>query len=154
MLKKGYLAITLILLFTACTQLDVFEKTTFFPKHEWSSAVKPSFNFTIKDTAARYNVFVVIRHNDAYHFNNLWVNLTTIPPGDTAQTLRLKLILGDNTKWLGSSMDDIIEHRIRVNANPVKFKAGDHQFFLQQIMREDPLQNILNAGIRIEKIEE
>lgn len=154
MLKKGYFVVALFFLFTACTKLDVFEKTVFFPKHEWSSAEKPSFKFTIEDTAARYNVFVVIRHTDAYHFNNLWVNLTTIPPGDTAQTLRLKLILGDNTKWLGSSMDDIIEHRIRVNANPVKFKAGEYQFFLQQIMREDPLQNILNAGVRVEKIEE
>lgn len=151
-MKKGYIALVLLLLLFACSKIDVFEKTAFFPKHEWPSSKQPSFTFNIEDTNVRYNIYAVIRHTDAYHFNNLWLNLTTIPPGDTAQTVRLKLVLGDNTQWLGSSMDDIIEHRIRINQNPVKLNKGTYQFILQQIMREDPLLNILNAGIRVEKI--
>ena len=101
---------------------------------------------------ARYNVFVVLRHGDAYHFNNLWMDITTIPPGDTAQTVRANLKLGDNKKWLGNTIDDIVEHRVLINSNPLKFKAGNYKFILQQVMREDPLQSILNAGIRVEKV--
>jgi hypothetical protein len=71
----------------------------------------------------------VLRHGDAYHFNNLWLDITTIPPGDTAQTVRANLKLGDNQKWLGNAIDDIIEHRVLINNNPLKFKAGNYKSF-------------------------
>lgn len=151
-LKLFSILILTAALFGACQKIDVFEKMEPFPKHEWAATNKPAFKFTIADTAARYNVFVVLRHGDGYHFNNLWIDITTIPPGDTAQTVRANLKLGDNKKWLGNAIDDIIEHRILINNNPVKFNAGEYTFMLQQVMREDPLQYVLHAGIRVEKI--
>lgn len=135
----------------SCKQIDVYEKTFAFTRHTWPSTEKPDFVFTIIDTVARYNIFVVLRHTDAYHYNNLWVNVTFIPPSDTAQTIRANLKLGDNKQWLGNSIDDIVEHRILINPNPLHLKKGNYQFILGQIMREDPLSNILNAGIRVEK---
>jgi gliding motility-associated lipoprotein GldH len=133
----------------------VYEKTSFFPTHIWNTNNNPSFNFTITDTASLYNFFIVLRHSDAYQFNNIWINVTTIAPGDTAQVQQLNLKLGDNTKgWMGSAMDDIIEHRILITHNPVKLKSGNYTFILQQIMREDQLPNIYNAGIRVEKATE
>jgi len=144
--------VLLAAIIAGCKQIDIYEKTVPFPRHEWAAANKPAFEFTITDTAALYNVFVVLRHGDAYHFNNLWIDITTIPPGDTAQTIRANLKLGDNQRWLGNAIDDIVEHRILINNNPLKFKAGNYKFILQQVMREDPLQYILNAGIRVEKV--
>lgn len=151
-LKIYSILILLTTLVAGCKQMDVYEKTVPFPKHEWPAAEQPSFTFAITDTAARYNVFIVLRHGDAYHFNNLWIDITTIPPGDTAQTVRANLKLGDNQKWLGNTIDDIVEHRVIINTNPLKPKAGNYKFILQQVMREDPLQYVLNAGIRVEKV--
>ncbi len=142
----------LVLPIFSCKQMEVYEKTVAFTKHAWSATDKPTFVFTIKDTSAHYNVFVVLRHTDAYHYNNLWVNVTFIPPGDTAQTVRANLKLGDNKQWLGNSIDDIIEHRILVNPAPLRFKQGNYQFILQQTMRENPLPDVLNAGVRVEKV--
>src|SRR5690349_13674592 len=79
--------IILITIIAGCKRIDVYERMVPFPKHQWAAADKPAFSFAITDTAARYNVFVVLRHGDAYHFNNLWIDITTIPPGDTAQTV-------------------------------------------------------------------
>ena len=151
-LKKIAFFICVLSVSISCTHLDVFEKTVAFPNAEWPSTQKDVFDFSITDTVARYNIFVVLRHTDAYHFNNLWVDLTSIAPGDTAITVRRELKLGTNLKWLGSSYDDVIEHRVQFNPYPVKFKKGNYRFYLQQVMREDPLHNILHAGIRIEKI--
>ena len=151
-LKKLAFFICVLSVSFSCTHLDVFEKTVAFPNAEWPSTQKDVFDFSITDTVARYNIFVVLRHTDAYHFNNLWVDLTSIAPGDTAITVRRELKLGTNLKWLGSSYDDVIEHRVQFNPYPVKFKKGNYRFYLQQVMREDPLHNILHAGIRIEKI--
>lgn len=136
----------------ACGSIDVYEKTEAFGRHAWSSNNKPTFAFTIVDTSVPYNIYAVIRHTDAYHWNNVWLSVTTISPGDTPRTQQVNLKLGDNTKgWLGTGMDDIIEHRILLTRYPVKLKKGNYNFILQQIMREDPLQNVVNVGIRVEK---
>ncbi len=151
-LKFLFFAACFFLMITSCKQIDVYEKTLAFTKHAWSATQKPTFVFTINDTASRYNVFVVLRHTDAYHYNNLWLNITLFPPGDTAQTIRVDLKLGDNKQWLGNSIDDIVEHRILINTLPLHLKKGNYRFIIEQIMREDPLQDVLNAGIRVEKV--
>lgn len=144
----------IILLFLqACNKIDVYEQTKSFNKQKWESANKQTFNVTLNDSADLYNLYVVLRHTDAYHFNNMWINLTTISPGDKAQTQRLNLQLANNTKgWLGTVFDDIIEQRILLNNTPVHLKPGNYTFTMQHIMREDPLQYIQHAGIRIEKV--
>lgn len=148
----GFIALGMIL--AGCGTLDVFEKTVFFPKHVWKSSNKPSFTFTIEDTAVSYNIYVIFRHEDAYHYNNLWVNITTQAPHDTARTQLVNITLADNTKgWLGTGMDDIFDHRARITRQPVKLKKGNYTFILQQNMREEPLQFVLNAGIRVEKLQ-
>jgi gliding motility-associated lipoprotein GldH len=136
----------------ACRPMDLYEKTVFFPKQEWESKNQPSFNFEVTDTLSNYHIYVVIRHQDAYHYNNLWLNVQTKGPGMPPITQKLNLTLANNTRgWLGSGMDDVFDHRIRITTAPIRFRKGVYQFTLQQIMREDPLPYVLNAGIRIEK---
>ena len=106
--------------------MDVFEKTAFFPNHEWESSNIPSFTFTIEDTVSTYQIYVIVRHTDAYHFNNLWMNISTQAPGDSVRTQPVNVKLADNTKgWLGIAMDDIIDHRIRITRFPGKLKKGN-----------------------------
>ncbi len=136
---------------TSCTTLDVYEKQAAFTQHVWKSKETPSFTFAIKDTTVAYNLFLVIRHEDAYHFKNIWLNIIVKDP-DSTYTIKREFMLADNTHWLGTGMDDIIEHRISFNQLPINLKKGNYTFTLQQIMREDPLQYVLNAGIRIEKM--
>jgi gliding motility-associated lipoprotein GldH len=74
-----------------------------------------------------------------------------LPGKDTALKIRRDLTLATNDKgWLGQGMDDIYEHRIKLG-EPQSLKAGTYTFILEQIMREDPLENVLDAGLRIEK---
>jgi hypothetical protein len=49
-------------------------------------------------------------------------------------------------------MDDIYDQRIPVNTTPVRFKKGLYKFALSHTMREDPLENVLSTGIRVEKV--
>ncbi len=152
-MKKIVFAVCLILTLWSCNKLDSFEKTDFFPEHKWDSKNHPSFQFEIADTLSRYNIYVVIRHEDAYHYNNLWLNVNTTAPNEKSNVQKVNLQLANNaTGWLGSGMDDVFDHRIRITNNPIHLKKGVYQFSLEQIMRENPLPSILNAGIRVEKI--
>jgi len=144
----------LISFISACETTDVFEKNVNIPNHEWSSAFKPEISFAISDTSSLYNIYVVVRHTDAYRYKNIWVNVYTQVPGDTLLKQRLDLLLATDDKgWLASGMDDIFEHRIRITSEPQKLsKVGTYLFRLQQIMREDPLRYVMNVGIRVEKV--
>lgn len=139
---------------SSCTTIDLYEKTEAIPKQQWSSSYKPQFAFTIKDTTSVYQVYIIVRHNNQYQYNNIWVNLYAQAPADSAKKFGLELPLANKDGWLGSGMDDIFEHRIAFTLDPQKFsfaKSGTYTFSLEQIMREDPLPYILNVGLRIEK---
>lgn len=156
--RTSYIVLLTSYLLSSCTTVDLYEKTASIPGHSWKNSYKPSFTFTIKDTSSTYQLFLVIRHNDKYNFNNIWLNLSVKSPGvDSVKTFRIDKKLGSDEKgWLASGMDDIYEHRIELNNeladNSVSFrKPGDYTFTLEQIMRENPLANVLNVGLRIEK---
>ena len=142
----------------ACMHIDLFEKTVNIPNHSWKSEFRPEFTFTIKDTSSPYDVHLILRHSDLYHFNNIWLNVGIKRPGvDSTFTFKVNARLATNDKgWLGAGMDDIYEHRISlindlINNNISLKQAGTYTITLQQIMREDPLENVLNAGIKLEK---
>lgn len=138
---------------TACTTVDLYEKTVSLKDEQWSSSYKPEFNFTIKDTLSQYQAYFVIRHTQKYNYKNIWINYYYQPPADTLHKGTQEFQLATNDKgWLGTGMDDIYEQRIKLSQDPGKLKAGEYKFILENIMREDPLQHVLNVGIRIEKV--
>jgi len=132
----------------------MFERTERFSAHEWPASQEPLMKFDITDTSSFYNIYVVIRHTDAYRYNNIFLNITTQSPNDTPRTQLLDISLADNTKgWLGSGMDDIFDRRAHITQAPIRLKKGTYTFKLQQAMREDPLGYVLSAGIRVEKVQ-
>ncbi len=149
----GLLILT-ILAITSCAKIDVFEKNTPVPQHSWGYNFTPHFDFDITDTSSPYNLYVVLRHTDAYHYNNIWLNIGLQIPGDTLKHQRLELLLGSDARgWEGTGIDDIWEVRKSITNGPMKFKKpGKYFFSVGQIMRENPLSNIMSVGIRIEKV--
>ncbi|MBS1663579.1 MAG: gliding motility lipoprotein GldH [Bacteroidetes bacterium] len=158
-MKKSFLSLLIAscLFWTSCTiPSGVFEKNVILPGQQWESSFKPKIDFTIKDadTAARYNVYLVLRHTDAYNYNNIWIRGIVKQPGDSViRSERYDLLLATNEKgWLGNGMDDIYEHRIQIQQQTRFSHPGTYSFTLEQVMWDDPLKNVLNVGVRIEKI--
>ena len=150
--RTSYIVLLASYFFLSCTTIDLYEKSVTIPGHQWKRTYKPSFDFTIKDTSAPYRLFFILRHNEKYNFNNIFINVYVKGPGqDAVQKIQQNLVLATNDKgWLGTGMDDIYEHRIPLGPDQ-SLKGGNYTFTIEQIMREDPLENVLNAGLRIEK---
>jgi gliding motility-associated lipoprotein GldH len=141
------------MLISSCRQINVFEKNTVIPNYEWKSDFTASGNFVIRDTTSAYSIYLVLRHTDAYKYNNIWLNIGLQPPGDSMHTQKIDLKLGDDANgWEGTGMNDIWEVRKLLNGEPRRFKqAGNYNYRISQIMRDDPLLNIMSVGLRIEK---
>ena len=147
------LPVTCWLLLTACNQIDVFEKNTVIPKYEWQSSFSAKGYFLITDTVAAYSIYLVLRHTDAYQYNNIWLNIGLQPPGDSLHNQKINLQLGNDANgWDGAGMNDIWELRKLLNGEPRRFKQpGNYNFNISQIMRDNPLLHIMSVGLRIEK---
>ena len=70
---------------------------------------------------------------------------------DSTLKIQQDVLLATNEKgWMGTGMDDVYEHRSTLAARQ-PLKAGTYTFTIEQIMREDPLREVLNVGLRLEK---
>ncbi|MCD6063428.1 MAG: gldH [Flavipsychrobacter sp.] len=144
------------LFITGCVPSPYYQKDHTIPGNQWSSQYKPSFKFEITDTMSAYNVYFIIRHTEAYSFSNIWMWVYTKQPGDsTFQRLRVEIPLAEPSgKWLGKGMGEIWEQRLPMTKDgaPMVFnKAGIYEMQFEQNMRVNPLPEILQIGLRLEK---
>ena len=152
---KKLLLITLIsIAFISCREIDLFEKNIAVPNMQWFNNFDATGSFIIKDTNSNYNVLIVLRHTDAYLYNNIWLNIGLQAPGDPGlKYQKINLTLGNDAKgWEGVGMNDIWEVRKLISGVPKRFiKAGTYNFSIAQLMRDNPLQNIISVGLSIQK---
>jgi gliding motility-associated lipoprotein GldH len=143
----------LLIAFSSCKHLDVFEKNTPIPKHQWQNNFNATGALDIADTSSLYNIYIVLRHTDSYKYNNIWLNVNVQSKTDTIINQKLDISLAtDAIGWEGVAMSDIWEVRKKITAVPFKFRQKDaYQYSLTQLMRDNPLLHVMSAGIRIEK---
>ena len=141
------------LLFFSCTHTGVFEKNTSIPNYEWKNNFAVTGSFSIADTSAAYNTYIVLRHTDAYKYNNIWINLGIQVPGGSMQYRKIDLTLAtDANGWMGSGMNDIWEVRQLLPQGILPLhKTGTYAYSISQIMRDEPLSAVMSAGLRVEK---
>lgn len=138
-----------------CIYPHRFERNVEIPGQDWAYSFMPEIRFTVTDTTSHYDVYITLRHTEAYAYRNLWLKIHTRRPGENKfRTEQLELILQDEEgRWLGKGMDDIYELRLPLFSSIRFTQKGEYVIKLEQVMRDNPLSGILNAGIRIEKAE-
>jgi len=145
--------ICLLTSINACQTIPLSEQNTIHPDHQWNSAKPEKYLFNVTDTNQLYKIAFVIRHHNAYHYKNIWLDLIIKSPTNAITKQVLNLNLADDAKgWLGTGMDDIYDQRIPMTASPIRLNKGINEISVQHTMREDPLDNILSTGIRVEKV--
>ena len=143
----------MVALASGCKPIDVFEYNQTIPQYAWKSNQPVTGTFRIADTAALYNIYIVLRHTEAYAYNNIWIDMGLQAPGDSMFSQKIDLGLGNDAQgWEGTGLNDIWEVRKLINGRPMQFrKAGEYHFRLKQIMRDNPLRYVMSAGLHIEK---
>lgn len=146
------LSVVVCLFIISCKQVDVFEKNTNIPAMKWQNDFAATGTFNIDDTLSPYNLFVVLRHTDAYMYNNIWLNVGLQSPGDSLFFQKIDLSLGNDADgWEGTGMNDIWEVRKPLAQNKRFRKKGEYHFSIFHVMRDNPLASIMSVGLRVEK---
>lgn len=154
---KNFSVLLYLFVFAALTSCDrsvVFEENVKLPEYRWEMNNIIKLDAEIKDTNAFHNIYFNVRNAGGYQFSNLFLFLTTRTPkgAEARDTVELTLA-DDHGKWLGNGSGDIWDNRILFKRHFRFPEAGTYHFELQQAMRVNPLPQIMDAGMRIEKSE-
>ncbi|MCB0699352.1 MAG: gliding motility lipoprotein GldH [Chitinophagaceae bacterium] len=146
----------MLLLVSSCIKSPYYQKEYTIPNYKWDYNNPSSFKFEISDTNALYNLYFLVRHTEAYPYSNIWLMIYTKKPGDTTFTpSRIEVPLAEPTgKWLGRGMGEIWEQRMPISHDgdtAMLRKEGTWEIKFAQDMRMNPLPEVLQVGLRIEK---
>jgi len=158
--KKNLIQFTCLLLLTggllaSCKDSSVYDRSKSVPDNNWSYKDKKDNYIEITDTKSAYNLFFNVRITNNYKYSNLFVLLHIFSPKTSdVRTNRLEFKLASpDGQWLGAGSGTVYSYRIPFAQN-VKFdKPGVYNFQLEQNMREQPLSDVVDAGLRIEKVQ-
>ncbi|WP_300604268.1 gliding motility lipoprotein GldH [Niabella sp.] len=138
----------------SCKHIEVRERVADIPRHEWGKKFPAVVELDVADSAT-YQLYLILRHTQQYRYNNLVAAVSIKDTtGHPVTTFRVNAsLVTPSGSWAGGNIDDLYDHRIRLNT-PVVLKKNRYRFAISQLMKDDPLLFILNAGIGIEKITE
>jgi gliding motility-associated lipoprotein GldH len=141
-------------IFSGCNSDVVFEKNIKIPDYNWEASNVVMLEAEIKDIVSPHDIYINVRNASGYQFSNLFLFLTTkTPKGEIARDT-VELTLADvRGKWLGEGLGDIWDNRILFKKNFRFPQSGIWHFELEQAMRINPLPQIMDVGMRIEKVE-
>lgn len=144
----------LIILFFSCNQNDVYFKYQQVPKSGWHKDSLLSFDFKTSNENDLYNVYLHLRHDEKYLYQNMWLLLSLKNRENFLQNDTLEIKLSDpfgNRIGVGKSIKEITT----LHEQNIAFSdSGFYHLDVKHGMSDSLLQGIKEIGIRIEKVVE
>lgn len=125
----------------------------------WHKKQKIAFSFDQNDTVQRYNMFVNIRNNNDYPFNNVFLIVSMLQPNGVTKvdTLEYQMANPDGS-LMGEGWSDVKESKLWYKENENFHQKGKYVVNIEQAVREtgkvpgmEQLPGVSEIGFRIEK---
>ncbi|MBK9014199.1 MAG: gliding motility lipoprotein GldH [Saprospiraceae bacterium] len=142
------------LLFVACGNDFIFEKSINIPDASWSYDNKLPFEFEVKDTIQAYQILLEVEHAGDFGFQNCYVQITTkFPNGEEKkQPVSLELA-GQSGIWNGKCSGNTCTLEIPLQGKAKFNQVGKHSITVEQFMRVNPLVGIKAISLKIKQLE-
>jgi len=157
-IKNSFLLLLMAILLFSCDKKRVFDEYKSVGS-AWHKDSIVSFNLPELDSTKRYDLFINLRDNNNYPFNNLFLIVTLEKPNGYTKvdTLEYEMAAPDGS-LLGDGFTDIKESKLFYKEG-VRFR-GKYKVNIKQAVRESgkvpgvtELEGITDIGLRIENKE-
>ena len=144
----------LLMLLAGCVDKNrVIDTNTEVPNQNWTYLNRFKFDFTIDDEKAAYNLYVNLRVTGNYKYSNLFMLITQISADKKEITKRYELTLANKEgQWLGEGSGNLYSYQLPFLTNYQFSKKGIYHFYIEQNMRDNPLTEVSDVGLRVEKV--
>ena len=157
-IKNSVLLLIVVFLFFSCDKKRVFDEYKSVG-NTWNKDSIVTFELPVLDSTKNYNLFVNLRANNSYPFNNLFLIVAMERPNGFTKvdTLEYQMANSDGT-LLGNGFSDLKESKLFFKEK-INLK-GKYKVHIKQAVREngkvpgvEALDGITEVGFRIEKID-
>ena len=153
--------VLLAFVFVSCDKNRVFDEYKSVP-NQWKKENAITFTFKAPDTINPYNLFINLRNNNDYKYNNLFLIASIKYPHGKVEIDTLEYKMAEaNGEFLGTGFSDVKENKLCYKGYDKPFvfsENGEYQVSIQQAMREsgkvrgvENLEGITDVGFRIEQ---
>ena len=152
MSKKLPLLLLLIgFLYGGCIDDAVIDTNQAITDLNWTYNRKVIVPVAIEDPNKGYNLYLNLRHTGDYKYANIFVLIHQIGPDKKRKTERreFKLAYPDG-EWLGSGSGNMNSYQLLFRENYQFPQKGTYLFEIEQNMRDNPLREISDVGLRVE----
>ncbi|MCC8424555.1 gliding motility lipoprotein GldH [Mucilaginibacter sp. UR6-11] len=132
----------------------VIDQNTEIVNNNWAYTNKINHTVKIDNEQIAYNLYFNLRVTGDYKYSNLFVLVHQTNPDKKTTTTRYELKLANaDGEWLGQGSGNLYSFQIPFKLD-YKFPAkGTYIFQIEQNMRDNPLREISDVGLRVEKAE-
>ena len=152
---KYFIFLFAISTFWGCSDPNaVIDQNVVIANNNWSYVNKIKNKVTITDETIPYNLYTNLRVTAEYKYANLFVLIKQVNPDKKASTTRYEFKLANaDGEWLGNGSGNIYSYQVPFKKG-YKFPAkGVYTFEIEQNMRDNPLREVTDVGIRVERAE-
>ena len=138
------------MVFSACqssTVIDVFEPV---PPQGWAHDSLVSIDVHITEANLQNTLWLNLRHTSEYEFANFHARLMHKSPSGHTDTIVVEVPLATvDGRWLGKGVGTLYSLQHMISTSFIFADTGMYQFYIQQHMRDNPIEGIQDIGIRI-----
>lgn len=149
------MAILFIALFiSGCNKNKVYEEhKTNFPQFRWEKSNVVEFNPEIIDNDSNYEITIALRHIFGFNLKSIKIDLEMISPsGEKTMNEYLLSFYDDQGDLLSVCAGDFCDMEQLIE-DDFKFKeTGEYQIKIYHRMDINPIPNIMEVGLIIEKL--
>ena len=158
MYKRGFnlFLLCLSILSISCENENIIYNKYFdLDSSKWSYNDSILFQWNIEDTSSSYNVDFQLRASNSYKWSNIFIFSDVFFPNGKARRDTFEYFLADkNGHWVGNRSGLIVHYDLPIYKK-VKFPlSGEYKFLILQGMRDTILNEILNVGVKITRLED
>lgn len=153
-MKYAPLFLLISLIVSSCKDSALLDKNITIAEHQWDYAHPAEIAVHITDPSRAYRIYLNLRHTPDYQYANVFLLMHLRQPSGKDTTERIELTLAEpDGRWVGRSAGSNYSFQELIKDNYRFADSGQYVFALEQNMRENPLREITDVGIRIEPIE-
>ena len=143
----------MLLSVVACQNPNVLvDENQSINKARWTYVNPIKIKVPIVDTAAAYTLFINLRHTEDYAYSNIFIRIKQGNPNKTQTVWRKEYTLANlDGEWLGTGSGNLRSHQLVLFKNHHFLHPGTYVFELEQNMRDNPLKEVSDIGLRVEK---
>jgi gliding motility-associated lipoprotein GldH len=150
--NKWIIAVVLIVVgTTSCNKAPVYSETYTFNDGVWGAGEQPIFTFDIQDSIGRYDLSFVLRLNNDYDYQNMWILMHTSRPGGTLSTDTINLqVFDEKGRWLGKKSGSTYTFT-GIFAFQHRFDSiGKHSIRMEHAVMNPELRGVMDMSLLVE----